>query len=81
LSDSARIAGVTVCCVLAATTPFIAGAPTAVVGLVLIGCAIWLVVNSSWSARSRLVALVGVVAGTAGLAIVLLILATTASGD
>ncbi len=76
-----RIAGVVGCCALAAISPFIAGAGSATVGVLLLAGAIVLVARSSWSAPTRIVAVVVVLAATFGLTIALLILASSASGD
>ena len=81
MSNRRRIVGVLGCCVVAAATPFVAGLTSAIVGVVPLGCAIWLLARSEWSLRTRLIASMVVLAATFGLVIAFLILATSASGD
>jgi hypothetical protein len=70
-----RIAGVGVCCLLAAMIPFVAGLSTAFLGLVPLGLAIWLVARSEWSSRIRVATVLGVLVVTLALFVALLALA------
>jgi hypothetical protein len=56
LGDVRRVVAVAACCLLAALTPFSIGFSAAVLGLVTLALAIWLVVRSQWSARTRVTA-------------------------
>jgi hypothetical protein len=79
--EAGRIVGVIVCAAIAAMTPFIAGAATALLGIVPLGCALWLVARAPWSRSVQLFVSLAVVAGTVGLAFVFLLIATATSGD
>lgn len=71
-SDVRRVIAVGVCCLLAALAPFYAGFSAAVLGLVPLGIAIWLVTRSGWSSRTRVTASVAVLVLTVALFIGLL---------
>ena len=73
--DVRRVIAVSACCLLAALTPFYAGVPAAVLGLVPLAVAIWLVTRSDWSSRTRVTASIAVLVVTIALFIGLLALA------
>lgn len=72
--DLGRVVAIAVCCLLAAVSPFYAGLPSAVLGLVPLGLAIWLVARSSWSSRTRVTTSLGVLVVTIALFVGLLAL-------
>jgi|tagenome__1003787_1003787.scaffolds.fasta_scaffold20502047_2 hypothetical protein len=81
VTQTRRIATVAACCGIAAITPFIAGVSTAVLGLIPLAYAVWLVAQSQWPRSTQLLVSAVVVVATGALVIVFLILATVASGD
>jgi hypothetical protein len=81
MSNRARVAGASGCCVLAAASPLVAGSSTAVAGLVPVAVAGWLLAVATWSTRTRLVAGAILVVATVGLAALFLVAATTGSGE
>jgi hypothetical protein len=74
-----RVIAVTACCLVAALIPFYAGAPAAVLGLVPLAVAIWLVSRSGWSSHTRVTASVTVLVATIALVIGLLALSALTS--
>jgi len=78
-SDALRVAAVVACVLLAAITPFIVGAAGVVLAIVPLGFAVWLIVRSHWPAVTQVVVTVAVLALTAGLVVLFLILATAYS--
>ena len=81
MSGRRRITTVVACCVIAAITPFIAGVLTAVLGLIPLAYAIWLLARSDWALSTRIFLSAVAVIATGGLAVGFLILATLGSGD
>ena len=73
--DALRVIGVGACCVFAAVTPFYAGASAAIVAVVPLTFAIWLVIRSEWSSRTRVTTVLAVLAVTVALFVGLLVLA------
>ena len=77
--DVRRIIAIGVCCLLAAVTPFYAGASIAsIFVLVPIALAIWLVTRSEWSSRTRVTSVLAVLMVTVALFVGLLVLAEQA---
>ncbi len=81
MSEKRRITTVTGCCVIAAVTPFIAGISTAILGLIPLAYAIWLLARSKWALSTRILLSAVALVATGGLVVGLLILATLSSGD
>ncbi|HJU37870.1 MAG TPA: hypothetical protein VJ716_10685 [Gaiellaceae bacterium] len=55
-------------------TPFIAGVSTAFLGVLPLGLAVWLVTRAAWSSRTRVTAVLGLLAATVALFVGLLAL-------
>jgi uncharacterized membrane protein len=72
--DLLRVVAIGACCLFAAWTPFFAGFSAAFLGLVPLGLAVWLVLQSRWSPRTRLRSALFVVTGTVALFVVFLAL-------
>jgi apolipoprotein N-acyltransferase len=70
--DLRRVVAVAACCLLAAVSPFYAGFSAAVLGLVPLALAIWIVMRSEWSSRTRVITSVAVPVVTIALLIGLL---------
>jgi hypothetical protein len=71
--DLGRVIAVSVCCLLAALSPFYAGFSAAFVGPVPLGLAIWLVTRSAWSSRTRVTTSIAVLVLTVALFVGLLV--------
>jgi len=71
-SDLSRVIAVASCGVLAALAPFYAGISLAFLGLIPLGLAVWLVMRSGWSSRTRVTTSLALLGGTIALFIGLL---------
>jgi hypothetical protein len=71
--------GVGALCLLAALSPFVAEHISALVGVVPLGCAIWLVAKSPWPLSTRIAVSVTAVAGTIALFVGVLLLVVSYS--
>jgi len=69
-SDARRISAVVALCLFALPFSFIAG--SAFLGLLPLGCAVWLIATSQWTRHARISVAVAAVAGTIGLFILVL---------
>ena len=74
-----RVASVGALCLFATLSPLIAGRTTAIVGLVPLSGAIWLVAKSPWSRARRVAVSVAIVLATIALFLGLLIVVVSHS--
>jgi hypothetical protein len=80
-SVTRRASWVGALCLLAVLSALIARWTTPIVGLVLLGCALWLVARSPWPLSTRIALSVTAVVGTIALFVGVLLLVVTYSYD